>query len=204
MDDTEGLARVMVGADGRMLGAIVMADHVRDDAAAMVTELRAAGVTHVAMVTGDRESVARGIAARVGVDHVYADCTPEQKLEVVRTISGTPGMGPVVMVGDGVNDAPALAMADVGIAMGAAGATISAETADCVITVDRVDRVATAVRLGRRTLHIARQSVLWGIGLSTAGMIARRARLPAAGRGRAAPGGHRRRGDPERAAGAAR
>jgi len=171
MDDTEGLARVMVGADGRMLGAIVMADHVRDDAAAMVTELRAAGVTHVAMVTGDRESVARGIAARIGVDHVYADCTPEQKLDVVRTISGTPGMGPVVMVGDGVNDAPALAMADVGIAMGAAGATISAETADCVITVDRVDRVATAVRLGRRTLHIARQSVLWGIGLSTAGMI---------------------------------
>ncbi len=171
MSDAEGLARVMVGADGRMLGAIVMADHVREDAAGMVTELRRSGVTQIAMVTGDRESVARGIAERVGVDRVYADCTPEQKLDVVRTISGTPGMGPVVMVGDGVNDAPALAMADVGIAMGAAGATISAETADCVITVDRVDRVATAVRLGRRTLHIARQSVLWGIGLSTTGMI---------------------------------
>ncbi len=161
----------MVGADGQMLGAIVMADHLREDAAAMVAEIRRAGVVHVAMVTGDRESVARSIAARVGVDQVYADCTPERKLEVVRTISSTPGMSPVVMVGDGVNDAPALAVADVGIAMGAAGATISAETADCVITVDRVDRVATAVRLGRRTLHIARQSVLWGIGLSTLGMI---------------------------------
>ena len=171
MGDAEGLARVMAGADGRMLGAIVMADHVRDDAAAMVAEIRRAGVTHVAMVTGDRESIARGIADRVGVDRVYADCTPAEKLEVVRTIAATPGMGPVVMVGDGVNDAPALAMADVGIAMGAGGATISAETADCVITVDRVDRVATAVRLGRRTLHIARQSVLWGIGLSTLGMI---------------------------------
>jgi P-type E1-E2 ATPase len=171
LDDAEGLARVMVGADGRLIGAIVMADHLRDDAPAMVAEIRRAGIVHVAMVTGDRESVARGIAQRVGVDRVYADCTPEQKLEVVRTIRDTAGLRPVVMVGDGVNDAPALAMADVGIAMGAAGATISAETADCVITVDHVDRVATAVRLGRRTLHIARQSVLWGIGLSTAGMI---------------------------------
>ncbi len=171
LQDTAGLARVMVGGGERLLGVIVMADHLRDDAASMVAEIRSAGIVQVAMVTGDREDIARSIAERIGIDQVYAECTPERKLEVVRTIRDTPGMGPVVMVGDGVNDAPALALADVGIAMGAAGSTISAETADCVITVDRVDRVATAVRLGRRTLQIARQSVLWGIGLSTAGMI---------------------------------
>ncbi len=171
LEAAEGLARILVGADGRLVGVIVMADHLRDDAPAMVGALREAGVRHVAMVTGDREEIAHEIARRVGVDQVYAECSPEDKLGVVDRMRERPELRPVVMVGDGVNDAPALAMADVGIAMGAAGSTISAETADCVITVDRVDRVGAAIRLGRRTLHIARESVLWGIGLSTTAMV---------------------------------
>ncbi len=162
----------MVAADGRLVGAIVMADHLRDDAPRMVEALRAAGVVHVAMVTGDREPIAREIARRTGLDQVYAECSPEDKLEVVRTLGRKPELRPIVMVGDGVNDAPALALADVGIAMGAAGSTISAETADCVITVDRIDRVATAIQIGRRTLRIAKESVLWGIGLSVLAMMA--------------------------------
>jgi len=168
----EGHAQVMVAADGRLMGAIVMADHLREEAPQMVAALRAAGVEHVAMVTGDREPVAREIARRTGLDQVYSECSPEAKLEVVRELGQNPALRPIVMVGDGVNDAPALALADVGIAMGAAGSTISAETADCVITVDRIDRVATAVQIGRRTLRIAKESVLWGIGLSVLAMIA--------------------------------
>ncbi len=172
LDQTEsaGQAKILVGVDGRLIGAIVMADHVRADAAGAVTALREAGVREIAMVTGDRGSIADEIGSLVGVDRVYADQSPEDKVDVVRSIQLRPDLRPVVMVGDGINDAPALALADVGIAMGSAGATISSETADAVIMVDRIDRVATAVGIGRRSLRIARQSVLFGIGLSFVAM----------------------------------
>src|SRR5262249_37717005 len=106
----------------------------------------------------------------LGVDRVYSEHSPEEKLEVVRSMRARPDLHAVAMVGDGVNDAPALAIADVGIAMGVAGAPVASETADAGIVVDRVDRVADAVRIGRRSLHIARQSVLVGMGLSFAAM----------------------------------
>jgi P-type E1-E2 ATPase len=124
------------------------------------------------MVTGDDRATAEEIARGLGLDEVYADCDPEDKLAVLRAIEADPGARPVVMVGDGVNDAPALAAADVGIAMAAAGSTVSAEAADVVITVDRVDRVAEAVRIGGRSLGIARQSVIVGMGLSFGAMLA--------------------------------
>jgi P-type E1-E2 ATPase len=147
-----------------------MADQVRADAASAIEELRSVGVQTIAMVTGDRAQVARQIGAELGIDRVYADQAPEDKVEVVRSLQAPEGRAAVVMVGDGVNDAPALALADVGIAMGTAGATISSETADAVIVVDRIDRVATAVSIGRRSLGIARESVLAGIGLSLVAM----------------------------------
>jgi heavy metal translocating P-type ATPase len=166
-----GEARVMVGIDGSVAGVIVMADELRPDAARIVDRLRAEGVRHVAMVSGDRRSVADRVGAELGVDRVYSEQSPEEKLEVLRRLREDPELSPVVMVGDGVNDAPALASADLGIAMGAAGATVSSETADAVITVDRIDRVADAIHTGRRSLRIARQSVLAGMTLSIAAMI---------------------------------
>jgi heavy metal translocating P-type ATPase len=165
-----GEAHVLVAVDGHVGGVIVMADELRRDAEQLVERLRAEGVRHIAMVSGDRRSVAERIGRDIGVDRVYAEQSPEQKLMVVERLREDPDLRPIIMVGDGVNDAPALALADLGIAMGAAGATVSSETADAVITVDRVDRVADAVHAGRRAVHIARQSVIAGMGLSLAAM----------------------------------
>ena len=165
-----GQAHIVVAIDGHVAGVIVMADELRPDADRIVERLRAEGIRQVAMLSGDRRSVAERVGRQLGVDRVYAEQSPEDKLEVVRRVAADPELRPVIMVGDGVNDAPALAIADLGIAMGAAGATVSSETADAVITVDRVDRVADAIHTGRRTLRIARQSVIAGMGLSIAAM----------------------------------
>ncbi len=165
-----GSARILVGIDGTLAGAVVMGDHVREDARLLVEDLRAIGVRHVAIATGDRASVANAVGKALGADRVYAEQSPEDKLDIVRLLRADPDFRPVVMVGDGVNDAPALALADVGIAMGAAGATVSSETADCVIVLDRVDRVVDAIRIGRRSLGIARQSVKIGMALSLVAM----------------------------------
>jgi heavy metal translocating P-type ATPase len=165
-----GAAKVLVGVDGRLAGVVLIGDRLRTDSADLVPRLRDVGVRHVALVTGDKTSVAETTGETLGVDRVYAEQTPEEKVEVVRALRDRPELRGVVMVGDGINDAPALALADVGIAMGTAGATVSSQTADAVIVVDRIDRVADAIRIGRRSLHIAHQSVLAGIVLSLIAM----------------------------------
>jgi heavy metal translocating P-type ATPase len=165
-----GEAHVLVAIDGQLAGLIGMADELRPEADRIVERLRAEGVRYVAMVSGDRRSVAERIGRRIGVDRVYGEQSPEDKLAVVRSFRADPALRPVMMVGDGVNDAPALALADIGIAMGITGATVSSETADAVITVDRVDRVADALHAGRRALRIARESVIGGMGLSIVAM----------------------------------
>jgi heavy metal translocating P-type ATPase len=166
-----GRALVHVGVGGRLAGVLVMADRLRPDACSLVASLHAAGVRRVAMVTGDRPEVAEAVAEQAGLDRVYAEQSPQQKLEVVRSMRARPQLRPVVMVGDGVNDAPALALADVGIALAGESRTVSSDAADAVITVDRVDRVAEAVRIGRRTMAIARQSVVAGMAMSIAAMV---------------------------------
>jgi len=165
-----GLARVLIGVDGSLAGEVLMADRLRADAGDLTGALREAGIEHIALVTGDQKTVGEAVGRAAGVDRVYTECSPEAKIRVVRETRERRGRGGVVMVGDGVNDAPALARADVGIAMGGAGATVSSETADAVIVVDRVDRVVDAIRIGRRSLSIARQSVLAGLGLSFVAM----------------------------------
>ena len=161
---------MLVAVDDRLRGVAVIGDRVRAESAGLVSRLRSTGVRHVALVTGDKQRVANSVGARLGVDRVYAEQTPEQKLDIVRALRENAELRGVVMVGDGINDAPALALADVGIAMGSAGATVSSEAADAVVLVDRVDRVADAITIGRRALAIARQSVLAGIGLSLVAM----------------------------------
>jgi heavy metal translocating P-type ATPase len=165
-----GRSVVLIGVEGRLV-AVVLADRLRDDARALTHALHEGGISHVALVTGDASAAAETIGREAGVDRVYSGLVPEQKLEIVRSLQERPELRPVVMVGDGINDAPALAAADVGIAMGGAGATISSETADAVILVDRVDRVADAVAIGRHTFGIARQSVIVGMGLSMGAMV---------------------------------
>jgi cation transport ATPase len=169
--DGAGRAKVLVGVDGVLEGVIVMGDRIRPGADRLADDLRSVGITNVALVSGDRAEVAEEVARAVGIDEVYADQQPEDKLDVVRTVRGLPGRRNVVMVGDGINDAPALALADVGIAMAGKGATVSSETADAVITVDDVDRIALSISIGRRSLHIARQSVVVGLGVSVAAMM---------------------------------
>jgi heavy metal translocating P-type ATPase len=166
-----GQALVHVGVDDRVLGVLIMADRLRPDAADLVAALHDQGVRDVAMVTGDRRDVATAIAGEVGLDRVYSEQSPEDKLAVVRAARAQPDRRPVVMVGDGVNDAPALALADVGIALAGDSRTVSSETADAVITVDRIDRVAEAIRIGRRSMKIARQSVIAGMSLTIIAMV---------------------------------
>ena len=165
----EGATGVFVAADGAMLGAVLLADEIRPDSPRALRLLRQAGVSRVVMLTGDRRDVAEAIGAVLGVDEVRAEQQPGDKLAA---ITEARGRGVCAMVGDGVNDAPALAAADVGVAMGARGSGASSEAADVVLLADRLDRLAEALAIARGTRRIALQSVGIGMGLSAAAMAA--------------------------------
>ena len=165
----EGCSATVVIVDDEPVGLVLFTDELRTDTSASLRALRRAGVDRVVMVTGDRLEVAEPIGMSLGIDQVFADRTPAEKLDVVRSESSKRS-GITVMVGDGVNDAPALAAADLGVAMGARGATASSEAADVVLIVDRLDRLAVGVVIAKRARAIARQSVLLGMSLSMLGM----------------------------------
>ena len=165
-----GSVVVPVVVDDSIAGAIHVSDRLRAESTTLVDRLRMTGVDWVLLVTGDRRGVADEVAAATGVDHVYAEMTAEAKLELVNAIRAAEPHRGIAMVGDGINDAPALAAADTGIAVGAT-ATVATQTADAVIVSDRVDRVADAIRISRRSMHIARQSVIAGLSLSVLGML---------------------------------
>lgn len=168
-DRTPGALAVAVGIDGRLSGVLILADELRAGTEAMLSELRALGIERIVLATGDRQEVARFVATGLSLDLVRSELMPDQKILVVLAERKN---GPVMMIGDGVNDAPALAAADVGVAMGAKGAAASAQAADVVLLVDQLDRILPAIRIARRSRLIALQSVIAGIGLSVLAMVA--------------------------------
>jgi heavy metal translocating P-type ATPase len=159
---------VFVAVDGRTIGALLLGDELRRETPRAVQALRAEGVSRIVMLTGDRADAAETIAAALDLDSVLADRTPSDKVDAVATEQR---LKPTVMVGDGINDAPALAAANVGIAMGARGASASSEAADVVILTDRLDRVSDAIAIAKRARGIAAQSILVGMALSGVAMV---------------------------------
>jgi heavy metal translocating P-type ATPase len=164
----EGSSAVFVAIDGEVTGGLILDDPIRPDTPRVIRSLRRAGIKRVVMVTGDHPDVAESVGISIGVDRILSERDPTDKVDAVKAESDG---GVTVMVGDGVNDAPALAAADVGVAMGARGATASSEAADVVLVVDRLDRLAEAIRVAKRSRGIAVQSVLIGMGLSFGGML---------------------------------
>ncbi|MDX8481473.1 heavy metal translocating P-type ATPase [Mesorhizobium sp. VK24D] len=160
--------RVFLALDGELAGIFTFEDAIREDARDTVRGLRSAGVARMVMLTGDDGTTAEKISASLDLDAVIADATPADK---VATVEAEKAMAPTMMVGDGINDAPALAAATVGIAMAARGGTASSEAADVVVLTDRLQPVADALRIARRTRGIALQSIVAGLALSGAAMI---------------------------------
>lgn len=155
--EAQGNTTVVVADEDGPLGVLALADAVRPQAAATVQELRRLGIEHITMLTGDNERAARAIAAQVGIDDVAAGLKPADKAERVRALVAR--YGHVAMVGDGVNDAPALAAASVGVAMGTAGSDIALETADVALMADDLAKLTTAIQTGRRTRRIVAQNL---------------------------------------------
>lgn len=167
VDLESGEAAVYVAVDDEYAGAIVLRDAVRPEASRTLADLRALGIENTLMLTGDVAQTARKVADKLGISEVHAECLPEDKVRVVHATTPRP----VVMVGDGVNDAPVLGAADVGIAMGAKGSTAASESADVVILVDDLSRVVSAVEVSQRTVQIALQSIWIGIAISVGLML---------------------------------
>ncbi|MFN8591163.1 MAG: heavy metal translocating P-type ATPase [Thermomicrobiales bacterium] len=156
----EGKTAMLVGDEQAVRGLVAVADTLRPSAAAVIQSLKAQGIARIVMLTGDNERVAAAIAAELGIDEVSADLLPEEKLRVIERLAAE---GPVAMVGDGVNDAPALATASIGVAMGGAGTDVALETADVVLMADDLTKLPYAIDLSRRTRRTIRQNLTFSL-----------------------------------------
>jgi Cd2+/Zn2+-exporting ATPase len=156
----EGKTVVFVVKDSQPIGLIALADVVREDAKKTISRLQSYGVKHVAMLTGDNEGVAKNIAAELNIDHVYAELLPDEKVEIIKKLREK---GVVAMVGDGVNDAPALAVSDIGIAMGAAGTDVALETADIVLMGDDLTKLPYLLWLSRKAKKVVWQNIIFSL-----------------------------------------
>ena len=157
-----GSTAVYVSLDDQPVGALILSDTLREEAKDVVSSLRSSGLERITLLSGDREETVRSISESVGIADYRAGCTPSSKLEFIDAVPQD--LRPVIMVGDGVNDAAALRSADIGIAMGARGSTGATESADIVILIDDLGKVVTGQKIARRTVRVATQSVLLGIG----------------------------------------
>lgn len=160
--EQEGKTVVWVAQAEQVMGAIAIADTIRTEAVASITRLRKLGIEEIVMITGDNQRTADSVAQAVGIRRVYAELLPEDKLDVIRSLQKQ--YQTVAMVGDGINDAPALAQASVGIAMGVAGSDVALETADVVLMADKLEKIATAIKLGRRSQSIVKQNIVVALG----------------------------------------
>jgi P-type E1-E2 ATPase len=161
--------RAYVSIDGRLAAVLEYADELRPDLPASLSALEAAGIRHVALLSGDHAPIAREVAARAGIVETHGDLMPEDKARFIERLRATGEV--VLMVGDGINDAPALSTADVGVALAAHGGGIAAESADIIVLVDSLSRVSETKAIADRTMRIARQSIWAGLGLSGVAMI---------------------------------
>ncbi|MEA5619429.1 heavy metal translocating P-type ATPase [Cronbergia sp. UHCC 0137] len=160
--EEEGKTVVWVARKPRVIGIIAIADEVRPEAAATIQSLRKLGIAEVVMLTGDNQRTANSVGKTVGIQRVYAELLPEDKLDVIRSLQKH--YQTVAMVGDGINDAPALAQASVGIAMGLAGSDVALETADIILMADKLEKITVAIELGKRSHSIIKQNIIVALG----------------------------------------
>lgn len=158
-----GMTTVYVALDGRTVGWLQIADEVRPEARGVIAKLRAGGVKHIVMLTGDNKTTADAVAARLGVDEVFAELLPEDKVKAVAELKRHPHR--VAMIGDGVNDAPALAMADVGIAMGGGGTQVALEAADIALMTDDLGKIVLGRAIARRAYRTIQENLVFGVGV---------------------------------------
>jgi Cd2+/Zn2+-exporting ATPase len=159
--EAEGKTVIWVAYAGEILGIIAIADTIRPTAVATIKRLKQLGIEQIVMLTGDNQRTADSVAQQLNVDQVYAELLPEDKVSVIRRLQRQ--YQTVAMVGDGINDAPALAQASVGIAMGAAGSDVALETADIVLMADRLEKLEQAISLGRRSQRIVKQNITFAL-----------------------------------------
>ncbi|MBP2097890.1 heavy metal translocating P-type ATPase [Enterococcus rivorum] len=169
VDQSVDKTAVYISKDGIYLGYISFTDVIRPEAKVTMEQLKQMQINHLMMITGDRKPIADTIAKEVGITDVHAECLPQDKINALKEL--TEEQRPVLMVGDGVNDAPSLAIADIGIAMGAHGSTAASETADAVILKDDLEKVSKAIKISKDTMRITKQSVLIGIAICTILML---------------------------------
>ncbi|MGI0488608.1 heavy metal translocating P-type ATPase [Pantanalinema rosaneae CENA516] len=159
--EQDGKTVVWVAEADNVVGLIAIADTLRPEATAAIAQLKRMGVEAIVMLTGDNQQTASSVAQSIGIDQVYAELLPEEKLQIIQKLQQQ--YQTVAMVGDGINDAPALAQATVGIAMGAAGSDVALETADIVLMTDRLEKIATAIRLGQRSQTVVKQNIAFAL-----------------------------------------